>query len=61
MWCGSNAINLLADISSREHIRSKVYTRTCIAIPQKEFKCRFDGVKYTDGQKLYFKMRGWLD
>lgn len=61
MWCGSNAINLLADISSREHIKTKVYTKTCIAIPQKQFKCIFDGVRYTDGQKLYFKMRGWLD
>lgn len=61
MWCGSNAINLLAEIQSRDNINSKVYTKTCIAIPQKQFKCIFDGVRYTDGQKLYFKMRGWLD
>ena len=59
MECGSNAINLLAEIQSRDNINSKVYTRTCIAIPQKEFKCIFDGVKYTDGQELYFRMRGW--
>lgn len=59
MECGSNAINLLADISSRDNIDTKVYTKTCIAIPQKQFKCTFDGIKYTDGQELYFKMRGW--
>lgn len=59
--CGSNAINLLARIQSKYNIETKVYTDQYIQIPDKWFECRFDGVEYSDGQKLYFKMRGWLD
>lgn len=59
--CGSNAINLLARIQIEYSIETKVYTDQYIQIPDKQFKCRLDGVEYSNGQKLYFKMRGWLD